>query len=75
MVSNRWRIVTWPILVAGLASPFLMDCGGMPGMDKLGALKTWRRAVLTSRVSRRSHRPTSPSSVSMSKALPRSRAA
>ena len=39
MVSNRWRIVTWPILVAGLASPFLMDCGGMPGMDKLGALK------------------------------------
>ena len=39
MVSNRFRIVTWPILVAGLASPMLMDCGGLPGMDKLGALK------------------------------------
>jgi hypothetical protein len=37
MVSNRWRIVTWPMLVAGMASPFLMDCGaaglakGLPG--------------------------------------------
>lgn len=27
MVSKSWRIVTWPILVAGLASPLLMDCG------------------------------------------------
>ena len=30
MKSNRWRNVTMPILVAGLAAPFLIDCGGLP---------------------------------------------
>jgi len=39
MVSNRRRNVTWPILVAGLAAPFLLDCGKMPGMDSLNKLK------------------------------------
>src|SRR3954466_9977550 len=31
MVSNSWRLVSWPILVAALGSPLLMDCGKMPG--------------------------------------------
>jgi hypothetical protein len=32
MVSNYWRIVSWPILLAALGTPILMDCGGkMPG--------------------------------------------
>jgi len=31
MRSNRWRNVTMPILVAGLAAPFLIDCGSLPG--------------------------------------------
>ncbi|MCU0693092.1 MAG: hypothetical protein MUF54_16990 [Polyangiaceae bacterium] len=30
MRSNRWRSVSLPILVAGLAAPWLIDCGGMP---------------------------------------------
>ena len=38
MVSNRWRVVTWPVLAAMLVSPLLIDCGGLPGMDKLGGL-------------------------------------
>lgn len=32
MVSNRWRVVTWPVLLAMLTSPLLMDCGGLPGV-------------------------------------------
>lgn len=32
MKSNRWRSVTMPVLVAGLAAPFLFNCGGMPGV-------------------------------------------
>jgi hypothetical protein len=31
MVSNRWRVVTWPVLGLMLGSPLLMDCGKMPG--------------------------------------------
>src|SRR6266545_1319763 len=28
MVSNTWRIVSWPVLVMALGSPMLLDCGG-----------------------------------------------
>ncbi len=31
MVSNYWRIISWPLLLAGLGLPVLMDCGKMPG--------------------------------------------
>jgi hypothetical protein len=30
MGSNYWRIVSWPIFVAAMGSPLLMDCGGLP---------------------------------------------
>jgi len=30
-MANYWRIASWPILVAALGSPLLMDCGKMPG--------------------------------------------
>jgi hypothetical protein len=38
MSSNRWRVVTWPFLLVTLASPLLVNCKGLPGGDKLGAL-------------------------------------
>jgi hypothetical protein len=31
MVSNRWRVVSWPVLVGALSAPMLMNCGGLPG--------------------------------------------
>jgi hypothetical protein len=31
MVSNYWRMISWPLLLAGLGLPVLMDCGKMPG--------------------------------------------
>jgi hypothetical protein len=31
MVSNTWRIVSWPVLVMALSAPMLIDCGKMPG--------------------------------------------
>ena len=32
MVSNSWRIVSWPVLLMALSAPMLIDCGGkMPG--------------------------------------------
>jgi len=30
MVSNYWRMMSWPLLVTALGLPVLMDCGGMP---------------------------------------------
>ncbi len=43
MVTNRWKYISWPVLVTALASPALIDCAGMPGLpsgipgaDKLG---------------------------------------
>src|SRR4029077_10467499 len=30
MVSNYWRLMSWPLLVTALGLPVLMDCGGMP---------------------------------------------
>ena len=31
MVSNRFRVVSWPVLVGALSAPMLMNCGGLPG--------------------------------------------
>jgi len=31
MVSNYWRMLSWPVLVTTLGLPVLMDCGKMPG--------------------------------------------
>jgi len=32
MGLNYWRIVSWPIMLAALSSPFMLDCGGqLPG--------------------------------------------
>ncbi len=31
MVSNYWRLISWPMLVGALGLPILMDCGKMPG--------------------------------------------
>jgi len=31
MVSNYWRLISWPMLVGALGLPVLMDCGKMPG--------------------------------------------
>jgi hypothetical protein len=39
MVLNRWRIVSWPVLLMALGAPMLMDCGGkMPGGGGLPAV-------------------------------------
>jgi hypothetical protein len=39
MSSNRKRVVTWPVLVAMLASPLLMNCGSLPGAGCKGDFK------------------------------------
>ena len=31
MVSNRWSVVTWPVVLGMMTAPLLMNCGGMPG--------------------------------------------
>src|SRR5262245_11825498 len=30
MVSNYWRMISWPLLVTALGVPLLMDCGNLP---------------------------------------------
>lgn len=35
MASNRWSVVSWPLMVAALSSPLFIDCGGLPaGLPK-----------------------------------------
>lgn len=38
MVSKGWRIVSWPVLVAALGSPLLIDCGGLPSVPGVPSL-------------------------------------
>lgn len=38
MRSNLWRNVSWPILVAGLAAPMLLDCGALPKVPGMPGL-------------------------------------
>ena len=41
MTRKIWRRVSWPIVFAGLAAPFMINCGSMPklpgGLPGVGA--------------------------------------